>query len=155
MYVCMYVCMYIWASWIYKFYMGKLDESPLPQGQKYLGGASSTNEFISMEEYCLCQAKSYRAHVSDNLLQMALDGKSKWPLYTEISMGYCQSSSPKFILAETVWFPGHVPKLACCILRALHDRLPTTARLRQFHIVDKDTCTLCDTGVETNSHFFF
>ena len=52
-------------------------------------------------------------------------------------------------------FPGHNPKISCCTLRAIYNRLPTTTRLKQFQIIAMDTSVLCDIEAETNAHLYF
>ena len=66
-----------------------------------------------------------------------------------------RSPAPIFNLAEVIWYSWYNPKMSCCTLRAIHDRLPTTARLKHFQIVDNDACVLCDTGNETINHLYF
>ena len=43
-----------------------------------------------------------------------------------------RSPDPIFNLAEVIWFAGNNPKISYCTLGAIHDRLHTTARLKQF-----------------------
>jgi len=66
-----------------------------------------------------------------------------------------RSPSQPFDLCNTVWFPSHSPKMACCLLRALNDRLLTAGRLKHFSVIDKDTCVLCSNEPETIQHLFF
>ena len=66
-----------------------------------------------------------------------------------------RSHAPIFDLADVIWFLGCIPKMACCILKALHDRLPTSARLKQFKIVSSDMCVLCNKESETITYLFF
>jgi len=59
---------------------------------------------------------------------------------------------PSFDFVDVLWFPGHIPKMSCCILGAIHDKLPTSARLKHFNVVPHDTCVLCNSETETTSH---
>ena len=60
-----------------------------------------------------------------------------------------RSPSPLFSLHIVVWFLCHNPKMACCLLRALHDRLLTANRFKSFSIINQDMCALCCEGSET------
>ena len=60
-----------------------------------------------------------------------------------------RTSCPIFDLADVVWFYCHSPKISYCTLGALHDRLLTTTRLKNFPIVDNDICVLCQDDIET------
>lgn len=66
-----------------------------------------------------------------------------------------RSSSAAFPYHNVVWFPSNSPKMACCLLKGLLDRLPTRSRLKNFSIIESDLCVLCDGGQETISHLFF
>jgi len=66
-----------------------------------------------------------------------------------------RSPSQPFELCNTVWFPSHSPKMACCLLRALNDKLLTASRLKHFSVIDKDTCFLCCKEPETIQHLYF
>ena len=60
-----------------------------------------------------------------------------------------------FELAPVVCYPHHSHKMSACLLRALQDKLLTKARLRQFGIINHDTCVLCNTSPESIQHLFF
>ena len=99
--------------------------------------------------------KQQRAHASVLYRQMDLTTSPNGQFALKTALNIVRTPSTKFNLANIIWFPGHVPNMSCCTLRAIHERLPTTARLKQFQIVASDTCTLCDTGTETINHLFF
>jgi hypothetical protein len=63
--------------------------------------------------------------------------------------------SVPFTYFTEVWFPSNSPKMACCLLKGLLDRLPTLSRLRKFHIINSDRCVLCDDGQENIQHLYF
>jgi hypothetical protein len=54
-----------------------------------------------------------------------------------------------------VWFASSTPKMSCCLLKGLLDRLPTKARLMRFGIIDSASCSFCEEGIETRDHLFF
>ena len=73
------------------------------------------------------------------ILHMTQDDAGKW-LWTATSTGnfsfssawsIIKSSSSVFDLATMVWLPSHSAKMACCLLRRLHDRLLTTAKAEE------------------------
>jgi len=66
-----------------------------------------------------------------------------------------RSLSPKFELSSVVWCSHIPPKMSCCLLRALTDRLLTRSRLKHFGIANNDNCVLCNTHAETINHLFF
>jgi len=67
-----------------------------------------------------------------------------------------RSQSQPFDLCNIVWFPSYSPKMACCLLRALNDRLLTGSRLKHiFLVIDQDACVLCSKDPKTIHHFFF
>jgi hypothetical protein len=68
---------------------------------------------------------------------------------------HCRISGPLFDLHDIVWFPESSPKMSCCLLKALYDKLPTRARLHRFGIINFSHCVLCDTSCETRDHLFF
>ena len=80
----------------------------------------------------------------------------KWQVLSCFCMEYCQKSSPAppFVLYNIVWFPCHSPKMACILLRALHDRFLTAAD-KSFSIPDQDACVPCCNEPETVHHLFF
>ena len=63
--------------------------------------------------------------------------------------------SPSFALSEVVWCQTTCPKISCCLLRALSNRLLTKSRPLKFGIIDNDDCVLCNTGLESIEHLFF
>ncbi|CAL9223587.1 unnamed protein product [Arabidopsis halleri] len=76
----------------------------------------------------------------------------------------------RFILAETwklfrppnpvvpwhnqVWFIGSIPKHSFIMWLGCLDRLPTLSRLRNWGIMEDDTCFVCDIYFETRVHLF-
>ena len=56
---------------------------------------------------------------------------------------------------EVIWFPFHSPKMAICLLRALHSKLLTRDYLKSLGIIDSDMCVLCKVNQESNHHLFF
>ena len=54
-----------------------------------------------------------------------------------------------------VWFPAYNPKMACCLLRALKNRLLTRDRLSNFGITQQVQCVMCHIGLESIHHVFF
>ena len=74
--------------------------------------------------------RQWRPHQSG-----VLSFKSAWKVI--------RSHSTTFDLANVVWYPNHCPKISTCLLRAVQDKLLTRARLKQFGVVEQDTCVLC------------
>ena len=66
-----------------------------------------------------------------------------------------RTPSPPFDLTEVVWCTAICPKMSCCLLRALSNRLLTRSRLLQFGITDQDLCVRCHTSSETIEYLFF
>ena len=66
-----------------------------------------------------------------------------------------RDSHPVFVFAPLVWWNLSSPKTACCLLRALQDRLLTRSRLQRFCIIQHDVCVLCNANSETIMHLFF
>jgi len=62
---------------------------------------------------------------------------------------------PSFDLAEVVWCQFICPKMSCCLLRALSNRILPRARLLQFGRIEQDDCVLCNSGPETSEKLFF
>jgi hypothetical protein len=60
-----------------------------------------------------------------------------------------------FELFDIVWLHSPSPKMACCLLKGILDRLPTKSRLMRFGIIDSTSCALCGSGCETRDHLFF
>ena len=56
---------------------------------------------------------------------------------------------------NVLWFPKGCPKFSCCLLRDLHERLPTRQRLVNFGIISTNNCVLCNVSHETIEHLFF
>ena len=73
--------------------------------------------------------------------------KSAWESVKEIY--------PAFVYDNEVWFPGHSPEFACCLLKAIYDRLPTRSRLLAHEIIQSDTRVLCHSSAESKSHLLF
>ena len=102
------------------------------------------------------------AHVRQiALLHMHEDDSGQW-LWAASSNGQflfvsawniVRSLSPPSI--HYFGFPCHSPKMKCCLLRALNDRLFTASRLKQFSIIDQDLCVHCYKECETVEHLFF
>ena len=63
--------------------------------------------------------------------------------------------SPPFELAPVVWFPPLSPKMSPCLLRALHNKLLTSARLKHFGSTEHNTCVLCESSPESIQYLFF
>ncbi|XP_020271020.1 uncharacterized protein LOC109846208 [Asparagus officinalis] len=62
---------------------------------------------------------------------------------------------PKFDLFNVVWFPCFAPKMACCLLKSLLNRLATRDRLFRFGIILTEDCVLCSGRKESIDHLFF
>lgn len=60
-----------------------------------------------------------------------------------------------FALASVVWFPNQSPKMACCLLKGLLNRLPTKDRLLRFGLINSHICVLCENDIESRNHLFF
>lgn len=61
----------------------------------------------------------------------------------------------QFQLYNVVWFPSTNPKMACCLLKGLKNRLATRDRLFRFGITTNEQCVLCQNGKESRDHLFF
>jgi len=66
-----------------------------------------------------------------------------------------RQEDPQFQLSKVVWFPSHSPKMAICLLRALHGKLLTRDFLQSIGVSDTVSCVLCGTGQESIQHLFF
>lgn len=53
---------------------------------------------------------------------------------------------------DQVWFSGSIPKHSFIMWMCCLDRLPTLSRLRNWGIVEEDTCFLCEIFFETRDH---
>ena len=73
--------------------------------------------------------------------------KSSWELV--------RNSDPQYQFSNLMWFPSHSPKMAICLLRALHSKLLTRDFLVSLGISDINTCVLCNSDTESMHHFFF
>ncbi|XP_020249268.1 RHOMBOID-like protein 2 [Asparagus officinalis] len=60
-----------------------------------------------------------------------------------------------FELYNVVWFPSSVPKMACCLMKGLYNRLASRDRLSKFGISSLEECVLCTGEKETRDHLFF
>ena len=61
----------------------------------------------------------------------------------------CGDPPPPFESAEVVWSQPIYPKMSCCLLGALTNRLFTRSRLLQFGIINQDICVLYSSHMET------
>ncbi|XP_020259485.1 uncharacterized protein LOC109835933 [Asparagus officinalis] len=66
-----------------------------------------------------------------------------------------RTSYDKFELYNVVWFPNSNPRMSCCMLRSLCNRLATRDRLFKFGITSIEVCALCNSYKETRDHLFF
>ncbi|XP_020255476.1 uncharacterized protein LOC109832542 [Asparagus officinalis] len=66
-----------------------------------------------------------------------------------------RTSYSNFELYNVVWFPSSNPKMACCLIKSLYNRLATRDRLSRFGITSADECVLCSGGIESRDHLFF
>jgi len=57
--------------------------------------------------------------------------------------------------ANMIWFPSSNPKMAVCLLRALHGKLLTRDFLKSIGVSDIDARALCNSSQESNQHLFF
>ena len=73
--------------------------------------------------------------------------KSAWNL--------ARTPTPAYVLHSLVWFPAQSPKMPCCLLRVLKNRLLTRDRLYNFGITQQTQCVLCNSGIESIKPFFF
>ncbi|XP_010495633.1 PREDICTED: uncharacterized protein LOC104772751 [Camelina sativa] len=55
---------------------------------------------------------------------------------------------------KQVWFTGSIPKHSFIMWLCCLDRLPTLSRLRNWGLVEDDTCHLCEIYFETRDHLF-
>ncbi|XP_020254023.1 uncharacterized protein LOC109831093 [Asparagus officinalis] len=60
-----------------------------------------------------------------------------------------------FELYNVIWFPSANPKMACCLIKSLYNRLATRDRLSKFGISSVEDCVLCIGEKETRDHLFF
>ena len=132
-------------------------ERPLPKGKEFYGRLRLSQWTPMFGKTSLLPGKLLLCTHTylDNADKWIWTSIFKWSFLPHFSTEHSLSPRPKFELAGVIWFPGHIPKMSCCTLRAIHDRLPTTARLKQFHIVQTDTCVLCNKETETISHLYF
>lgn len=54
-----------------------------------------------------------------------------------------------------VWYPKNVPKVSCCLCRAVHDRLKTRDKLLSFGMNVDPECVLCKEQAESRDRLFF
>ncbi|XP_020263024.1 uncharacterized protein LOC109839002 [Asparagus officinalis] len=66
-----------------------------------------------------------------------------------------RTSYSNFDLSNVVWFPSSNPKMACCLIKSLYNRLATRDRLSRFGITSAVECVLCSGGIESRDHLFF
>lgn len=59
-----------------------------------------------------------------------------------------RESSAEFELQNMIWFPSSSPKMACCLIKRVLDRLPTRAWLVSCGIINTDSCVLCNMGLK-------
>lgn len=71
-----------------------------------------------------------------------------------LSSQFARDSRPVFELANVAWCKFSSPKMSCCLLRALQNKLPTRCRLKQFGIINQDSCVLCSSSSESVKHLF-
>ena len=69
--------------------------------------------------------------------------------------GRQQGRREKFELSKFIWFPSHCPKMTSCLLRALHQKLPTKDKLMKIGVVNQNVCSLCQQYPESVPHLFF
>ena len=59
----------------------------------------------------------------------------------------CPSSVFEF--NTLIWYAANSPKMSCCLLRVLKNRLLIQDRLHNFRIIQELQCVLCNTGIES------
>ena len=62
--------------------------------------------------------------------------------------------NPKFYLTNVVWCKANCPKMSCCLLRALTNRLLTKHRLKKFGFITEENCVLCNSSPKTSDLLF-
>jgi len=60
-----------------------------------------------------------------------------------------------FDLAPVAWAPHSSPRMVCCLLRTLCNRLLTRNRLWNFEVIDQDVRAPCNLATKTSEHLFF
>ncbi|KAE8729631.1 hypothetical protein F3Y22_tig00003480pilonHSYRG00012 [Hibiscus syriacus] len=55
---------------------------------------------------------------------------------------------------KVVWFPLHIPKTSMITWMAIHDRLPTRARLSRMRIQTDELRVFCKEEIQTRNHLF-
>ncbi|XP_010481206.1 PREDICTED: uncharacterized protein LOC104760055 [Camelina sativa] len=66
----------------------------------------------------------------------------------------CRLSAPQVHWHKQVWFTCSIPKQSFIMWFCCLDRMPTLSRLRNWGIVEDDTCHLCEIYFETKDHLF-
>ncbi|XP_010425707.1 PREDICTED: uncharacterized protein LOC104710752 [Camelina sativa] len=66
----------------------------------------------------------------------------------------CRLSAQQVHWHNQVWFTGSIPKHSFIMWLCCLDRMPTLSRLRNWGIVEDDTCHLCEIYFETKDHLF-
>ena len=130
----------IWARWMNmhyvkeQFFLGSL-------GQRY--GLFTYGRILlkwELQQWCMSQDNS-RNWLWTTTTTRQFSYASAWHIV--------RNPSPISSLHIVLWFLCHNPKMACCLLRALHDRLLTANRFKSFSIINQDMCALCCEGSET------
>ncbi|XP_020250145.1 uncharacterized protein LOC109827551 [Asparagus officinalis] len=73
----------------------------------------------------------------------------------ESAWNQVRTSYPSYEFFNVVWFPSSNPKMACCMLKSLYNRLATRDRLFRFGIISAVECVLCSGGIESRDHLYF
>ncbi|XP_020266403.1 uncharacterized protein LOC109841891 [Asparagus officinalis] len=60
-----------------------------------------------------------------------------------------------FDLYNVIWFPSANPKMACCLIKCIYNRMATRDRLSKFGITSVEDCVLCSGEKESRDHLFF
>lgn len=63
-----------------------------------------------------------------------------------------KETKPDVSWYSQVWFSGSIPKNSFIMWICCWDRMPTLSRLRNWGIVEDDTCPLCENYCESRDH---
>ncbi|XP_010424770.1 PREDICTED: uncharacterized protein LOC104709930 [Camelina sativa] len=114
-------------------------------------GARSDNAESLM---CYLTGKELKLDVKDVYLWANSNGDPQDRFSFADTWKVCKTPAPEVPWHKQVWFPGSIPKYSFMMWLACLDRMPTMSRLRNWGLVEDDTCILCEIYNETRDHLF-
>ncbi|CDY43591.1 BnaC09g17300D [Brassica napus] len=114
-----------------------------------------TNEMVALQAAVSAVSPPLPSNGMDSYSWIQANGTYGSSFSSKVTWDNIRLRSPEVFWHKVIWFKENIPRNTFMSWLAMLRRLPTKDRLRRWGLNVRETCVLCNNGIETHHHLFF